>query len=220
MAKIDKSFIKRNLALIIVAVLALMAVVSTATTVNTHKRNITAQQEKITHLRSELAIKEADSAKKTEEATQKATGVEGQRKQKDDAAADELFKVLFSWSDYASYMKNRATLVETYKLSESDPVLKTFMPKVEDRADSAGKHYNQIDSNKMNSAFVKSTTRVVSIGGTDYRYFAVVEASTTGTASSTEKVSSFYMLNYTVNADGKISKLTVTRMAEAPTRLS
>lgn len=215
----DKSKIKQNIVPIIAAVVALVSIVFLASSNANNSKVLTAQREKITQLRSDLAVKEASAELNKAQIRKASTGVDAERKTKDDQKAEEMFRTALSWSSYSEYMAARTKLMQVYGFTSDSPMLKTIMPEVKDSTDANGKHYNEIDTLGRNSTFDKMESRVSAINATTYSYFAVVSASTRG---GTDKAvaKSYYVVTYAIDADGAVSKVTLTPMPQAPTTVS
>lgn len=174
-----------------------------------------AQVTKINQLKNDLGVKEAAAQKTREEVNQDATGIDAQRKKKDDEIIKQIMGAALTWNSYQSYMDGRTKLMTGFGIKEDSPLLKTMMPKVENRTDPSGKSYNVIDTQSLNSRFEGIDTRVSMVKVTDYSYFGIVKAKTKSKVGNTE-VDVFYAVSYTFDANGKLLDLKIDTVPEAP----
>lgn len=158
-------------------------------------------------IKNELATLGTSRAKTTYEAVGEGTGVDLERVQADKAKIEGFLKKIFTWSSYDEYMKMRESLKTEYNIKEDSSLLTSFLPTFPDRVDGNGKHYNEIDTNKLQITFDKLVIYPVSIG-TSYKYLAEVDVVSTSQTGGQGTAHAF--MEITIDANGNISDITAT----------
>lgn len=158
-------------------------------------------------VKNELATLGTSKEKTTYEAVGAGTGIDLERVGQDKAKIEGFLRKIFTWSSYDEYMKMRETLKSEYNVKEDSSLLTTFLPTFPDRVDGNGKHYNEIDTNKLQITFDKLVLYPVSIG-TSYKYIAEVDMTSTSQTGGQGTAHAF--MEITIGADGNISDITAT----------
>lgn len=158
-------------------------------------------------VKNELATLGTSKEKTTYEAVGEGTGIDLERVGQDKAKIEGFLRKIFTWSSYDEYMKMRETLKSEYNVKEDSSLLTTFLPTFPDRVDGNGKHYNEIDTNKLQITFDKLVLYPVSIG-TSYKYIAEVDMTSTSQTGGQGTAHAF--MEITIGADGNISDITAT----------
>lgn len=210
-----KGNLKKYIFLVLAGLLAFASVTGAYMSSTGNSSVEQAQVLKINKLKNDLAVKEAAAQKSREEVNQNATGIDAERKKKDDDQIHQLLQTALTWDSYDSYMQARGKLMTGFGIQEDSDLLKKMMPKVDNRTDPSGKSYNVIDTQQLNSRFNAIDTRVSLIKVTDYSYFGIVSASTKSKVGSTE-VTVYYAVSYTFDANGKLLDLKIDTVPEAP----
>ena len=158
-------------------------------------------------VKNELATLGTSKEKTTYEAVGAGTGIDLERVGQDKAKIEGFLRKIFTWSSYDEYMKMRETLKSEYNVKDDSSLLTTFLPTFPDRVDGNGKHYNEIDTNKLQITFDKLVLYPVSIG-TSYKYIAEVDM--TSTSQTGGQGTAYAFMEITIGADGNISDITAT----------
>ena len=158
-------------------------------------------------VKNELATLGTNKEKTTYEAVGEGTGIDLERVAQDKAKIEGFLRKIFTWSSYDEYMKMRETLKSEYNVKDDSSLLTTFLPTFPDRVDGNGKHYNEIDTNKLQITFDKLILYPVSIG-TSYKYIAEVDMTSTSQTGGQGTAHAF--MEITIGANGNISDITAT----------
>ena len=158
-------------------------------------------------VKNELATLGTSKEKTTYEAVGAGTGIDLERVGQDKAKIEGFLRKIFTWSSYDEYMKMRETLKSEYNVKDDSSLLTTFLPTFPDRVDGNGKHYNEIDTNKLQITFDKLVLYPVSIG-TSYKYIAEVDMTSTSQTGGQGTAHAF--MEITIGAEGNSSDITAT----------
>ena len=129
-------------------------------------------------VKNELATLGTSREKTTYDAVSVGTGIDLERIANDKAKIEGFLKKIFTWSSYDEYMKMRESLKSEYNIKEDSTLLTSFLPTFPDRVDGNGKHYNEIDTNKLQITYDKLVLYPVSVGAS-YKYIAEVDMTST-----------------------------------------
>ena len=158
-------------------------------------------------VKNELATLGTSREKTTYDAVSVGTGIDLERVANDKAKIEGFLKKIFTWSSYDEYMKMRESLKSEYNIKEDSTLLTSFLPTFPDRVDGNGKHYNEIDTNKLQISYDKLVLYPVSVGAS-YKYIAEVDMTSTSQTGGQGTAHAF--MEITVGADGNISDITAT----------
>lgn len=158
-------------------------------------------------VKNELATLGTSREKTTYDAVSVGTGIDLERVANDKAKIEGFLKKIFTWSSYDEYMKMRESLKSEYNIKEDSTLLTSFLPTFPDRVDGNGKHYNEIDTNKLQISYDKLVLYPVSVGAT-YKYIAEVDMTSTSQTGGQGTAHAF--MEISIGADGNISDITAT----------
>jgi hypothetical protein len=158
-------------------------------------------------VKNELATLGTIREKTTYDAVSVGTGIDLERVANDKAKIEGFLKKIFTWSSYDEYMKMRESLKSEYNIKEDSTLLTSFLPTFPDRVDGNGKHYNEIDTNKLQITYDKLVLYPVSVGAS-YKYIAEVDMTSTSQTGGQGTAHAF--MEISIGADGNISDITAT----------
>lgn len=158
-------------------------------------------------VKNELATLGTSREKITYDAVSVGTGIDLERVANDKAKIEGFLKKIFTWSSYDEYMKMRESLKSEYNIKEDSTLLTSFLPTFPDRVDGNGKHYNEIDTNKLQISYDKLVLYPVSVGAS-YKYIAEVDMTSTSQTGGQGTAHAF--MEISIGADGNISDITAT----------
>ena len=158
-------------------------------------------------VKNELATLGTSREKTTYDAVSVGTGIDLERVANDKAKIEGFLKKIFTWSSYDEYMKMRESLKSEYNIKEDSTLLTSFLPTFPDRVDGNGKHYNEIDTNKLQISYDKLILYPVSVGAS-YKYIAEVDMTSTSQTGGQGTAHAF--MEISIGADGNISDITAT----------
>ena len=158
-------------------------------------------------VKNELATLGTSREKTTYDAVSVGTGIDLERIANDKAKIEGFLKKIFTWSSYDEYMKMRESLKSEYNIKEDSTLLTSFLPTFPDRVDGNGKHYNEIDTNKLQITYDKLVLYPVSVGAS-YKYIAEVDMTSTSQTGGQGTAHAF--MEISIGADGNISDITAT----------
>lgn len=158
-------------------------------------------------VKNELATLGTSREKTTYDAVSVGTGIDLERVANDKVKIEGFLKKIFTWSSYDEYMKMRESLKSEYNIKEDSTLLTSFLPTFPDRVDGNGKHYNEIDTNKLQISYDKLVLYPVSVGAS-YKYIAEVDMTSTSQTGGQGTAHAF--MEISIGADGNISDITAT----------
>ena len=158
-------------------------------------------------VKNELATLGTSREKTTYDAVSVGTGIDLERVANDKAKIEGFLKKIFTWSSYDEYMKMRESLKSEYNIKEDSTLLTSFLPTFPDRVDGNGKHYNEIDTNKLQISYDKLVLYPVSVGAS-YKYIAEVDMTSTSQTGGQGTAHAF--MEISIGADGNSSDITAT----------
>ena len=158
-------------------------------------------------VKNELATLGTSREKTTYDAVSVGTGIDLERVANDKAKIEGFLKKIFTWSSYDEYMKMRESLKSEDNIKEDSTLLTSFLPTFPDRVDGNGKHYNEIDTNKLQISYDKLVLYPVSVGAS-YKYIAEVDMISTSQTGGQGTAHAF--MEISIGADGNISDITAT----------
>ena len=149
-------------------------------------------------VKNELATLGTSKEKTTYDAVSVGTGIDLERVANDKAKIEGFLKKIFTWSSYDEYMKMRESLKSEYNIKEDSTLLTSFLPTFPDRVDGNGKHYNEIDTNKLQITYDKLVLYPVSVGAS-YKYIAEVDMTSTSQTGGQGTAHAFMEITIGVN---------------------
>lgn len=163
-------FMGMGLAVLVLAIVLIANVVSGSGRSSTLKD----QRTEITNLSNQVESQRASVQAGSSSVVQQTTGIDLERKDKDDAVIREFAKLVTTWSTHDEYTAMRAEVMEKYALSESSRFATVFLPSYGSITDGAGVEHNLIDYNKISCSYRGMKSIVSGISGGQYSYFVIV----------------------------------------------
>lgn len=198
---------------IIAVVMLIFAFAFYAIATGSQQSVLNAANEKYAQLTNKKSMLEAALSTSNAEAVRSGTGMDAQRKVKDDGAAEELAKLVTTWDSKKSYDEARKNAMSKYGLKADGTFMKTFMPEVVELDSATGKGTtNEIDANGSNMTYQDMTSYVTKISGDKYTYLAKVNVSGSNKAGNTATKSLMFI--YTTDANHKLSDIDGYRLAQ------
>lgn len=135
------------------------------------------------------------------------TGMNGHRKESDDAMMKDVFSLATNWSGSAEYMKNRERLMDRYEWATEDTWFMTnFFPALV-LQDSAGNPMTSwVDTEGLNMSFAALYTDVVAIQDGTYSYIGELLTQSRGPNGAGAQVGRAFV-SYDTAEDGTVSNL-------------
>lgn len=202
-----QGFFARNILVIICALMAVAAIISASISVETADENVAESKAELEQVRQEATELEQEADENTVAVVKEVSGVDLERKSADDKVASELMGLATSWSTGKEYNENRASIIRRFKLDEGSAFMKTFMPDQRCRTTTDGTEICMIDADGLSSDFVKLTSSVIKVKGSNYTYFGVATISTPSSDGSVS-ISTQNPVIYTVDGQGTITEIT------------
>lgn len=177
------------------------------------QKELAAANDKYAYLSNKKSMLKAALATSNADAVRSGTGMDAQRKVKDNNAAEELAKLVTTWDSKKSYDTARKDAMTKYDLKADGTFMKTFMPEVvELNSATDNGTTNEIDANGSNMAYQDMTSYVTKIAGDKYTYLAIVNVSSSDKAGNTATKSLMFI--YTTDANHKLSGIEGYRLAQ------
>lgn len=203
-----RKFVMRNLAVIIVAVLLVIAWLALSSVSSNRDAMLQSQRSEIVSLKQELTLEQDKTATERNAAIAEATGgMDADVKAADDRAMTELMKKALTWDGLREYLSRRDEVMKEYGFAADSEFMTAFMPGEAEgavRTAPSGKTYSDFDAS-ISSEFVSLESYVTSITSGSYSYFAVVQMRSKS-SSGAKTADGQVMLVYDM-IDGKPSNL-------------
>lgn len=126
------------------------------------------------------------------------------RKQAHDRRAEDLMRTVTTWSNGAEYDQARTSVKDRFGLAEDSPLLSTLLPEQSCNTTGEGERICEVDAANTSSRFADLDSKLVSLDGDRYSYFAMVEITTESNSTGVNGTTTIPM-TYTVSGDNKIS---------------
>lgn len=199
-----------------VGVLAVTGMV--ASSINgSHDADLAKQQNEITSLKSQIDVTNLDRQAKVNKVKSQVVGLSSERQSGDNKAIEGLMSKATTWSSYTEYMAARDDIKKTYKLDEKSSFLSTFMPKIGNLQDGMGTNYNKIDTEHLNAKMTGFSSSIVKVAGLSYSYIGLASIETT--SANKGKATTYSLVEYTTDAQHKLSKISAYPVLTDPTIL-
>lgn len=197
---------------IIAVVMLILAFAFYILATGSQQSELNAANDKYSELTNKKSMLEAALATSNAEAIRSGTGMDAQRKAKDDIAAEKLAKLVTTWDSKKSYDAARKEVMSKYDLKADSSFMKTFMPEVVELDSATGKGTtNEIDANGSNMTYQKMASYVIKIAGDKYTYLAPVSVSSSN--KSGDSASKTLMFIYTTDAKHNLSNIEGYKLA-------
>lgn len=166
---------------------------------NSYTDQLAAQQTSIDTLTTQITLASAAQAANSNQAVHSATGMDMERKIRDDGIAEKFMSRVLTFTGYAEYQDMRKSVMADYGLTTQDQFVKSFLQSGQsaygENADSLSSQYSDMTS---------MCYRVDEDTGM-YYYFTKVNCIASGAYGGNGTVTSVFM--YTVDADGNLANL-------------
>lgn len=167
-----------------------------------HNEDLLAQSAMISKLQAELKEKGGEEAAETKkEEPPQDSGLNLDRVSQDREVSETFFKSILTWKTYEEYSRIREMLMENYAISEQDPMMTEFMPKVDESM-----------FRGENLEYKAQDTYVTDIAGSNYTYFSIVTVSSRGKSGGTADGKIGFL--YSIDKDGRISNLSAHTLTD------
>lgn len=197
---------------IIALVMLILAFAFYILATGSQQSELNAVNDKYSELTNKKSMLEAALATSNAEAIRSGTGMDAQRKAKDDIAAEKLAKLVTTWDSKKSYDAARKEVMSKYDLKSDSSFMKTFMPEVVELDSATGKGTtNEIDANGSNMTYQKMASYVIKIAGDKYTYLAPVSVSSSN--KSGDSASKTLMFIYTTDVKHNLSNIEGYKLA-------
>lgn len=197
---------------IIALVMLILAFVFYLLATGSQQSELDAANDKYSELTNKKSMLEAALATSNAEAIRSGTGMDAQRKAKDDIAVEKLAKLVTTWDSKKSYDAARKEVMSKYDLKADSSFMKTFMPEVVELDSATGKGTtNEIDANGSNMTYQKMASYVIKITGDKYTYLAPVSVSSSNKAG--DSASKTLMFIYTTDVKHNLSNIEGYKLA-------
>lgn len=202
-----KSFLARNALVLICAVMAVVAIIGSAISIEQANSRIESSKGVLEQEKTEVTTTQEESREAQVEVVKDTSGVDLERKLVDDETASTLMGLATTWSSGEQYNKNRATIIDRYGIAENSAFLSTFMPDQRCRETTDGTELCLIDTDDLELRFVRMESSIIDVKGGTYTYFAIATVSAPSTDGSSS-VNTENPIIYTTDVDGKITTIT------------
>ncbi|MDO4773314.1 MAG: hypothetical protein Q4A72_07140 [Bacillota bacterium] len=167
-----------------------------------HNEDLLAQSAMISKLQAELKEKGGEEAAETKkEEPPQDSGLNLDRVSQDREVSETFFKSILTWKTYEEYSRIREMLMENYAISEQDPMMAEFMPKVDESM-----------FRGENLEYKAQDTYVTDIAASNYTYFSIVTVSSRGKSGGTADGKIGFL--YSIDKDGRISNLSAHTLTD------
>lgn len=167
-----------------------------------HNEDLLAQSAMISKLQAELKEKGGEEAAETKkEEPPQDSGLNLDRVSQDREVSETFFKSILTWKTYEEYSRIREMLMENYAISEQDPMMAEFMPKVDESM-----------FRGENLEYKAQDTYVTDIAASNYTYFSIVTVSSRGKSGETADGKIGFL--YSIDKDGRISNLSAHTLTD------
>lgn len=196
---------------IVATVMLILAFAFYTMATGSQQQKLDTTREKYAQLSNKKSMLEAALATRDAKAVQAGTGMDAQRKAKDDKAAAEFARLVSTWDSKKSYDAARKKAIAKYHLKKDGMFLKTFMYDVPSMKNADGKGtFNEIDASGLNMAYQSMSSYVTKIVGDKYTYLATVKVSSSSKSGNT--ANGDWMLIYTTDGNHELSNIEAYRI--------
>ena len=196
-----------------------------STTQASMQNDINNKQSELKTIQSKITMAQATTQTNSEKVIADTTGVDQAMIEKDNAAAQQLFKLAFTWDSYNKYVQVRNDVMSQYGFSEDSEFMTKLLPEVKQYTTQTYAGPDEIlDADQMQQYMQTTTTDDITINGLNMSYntmnSCVSNVTTNGyeyltrvTVTSTSKVgatvSRAITLGYVVDANEKLQDIKV-----------
>ena len=203
-----KKFIQDNMVVVVFGVIALVVALASSMMISINNGNVSNQEARIAELENQISLAEVGLDKEREAVVKEATGVDANRKARDERYMRDIVSTATTWSDFQAYQTARRTIINDYGIAEDSDFMQVFMPDPSQYENSEGESTNEIDSNKLNMSFDSMETYVSDIVGEKYSYVSIARIKTRS-LDQDATADTYDIILYTTNEDGSLDSMTV-----------
>lgn len=200
-----KVLLQKYMGVVIAACVIIFTVIVSIVITSTQNDTVARLEASVAALQSQIILRQQTVASNEAKSVQSVTGLNKNRTVKDDEIITDLFRQIFTWSSYDEYNTIRENLSKQYGVSLKGSFMTQFMPEVIDSTDSAGVHYNRIDTFGLNMSYENMESYCTHIRGDVYSYAAFVKISSSDKDGNTGY--NRFMVTYDIDVDGMIANL-------------
>lgn len=155
------------------------------------------QRRQVIDLENQLAVKQAELDTTQHAVIRDLTGLDMDRKAKDDEVARAFISRVTTWNGIDEYKAMRADVIKEYNLNSTSSFLTVFLP------GTPGAHI--LSGMEYSCRYDSMDSQVYSINADVYSYFTKVKFVAAGPGGGTATVTVIFM--YTVDGDGNIGNM-------------
>ena len=187
--------------------------------------NLSQKQSELKSLESKVSLAQATTQTKSEQVIANTTGIDQSMVEKNNAAAQQLFKLAFTWDSYDAYVKVRDNVKNQYGFSDDSEFMQKVLPVVEqyttyryegpkvvgDDVDTSeymkSEVTDDITLNGLNMSYSTMNSCVSNVTTDGYEYLTRVTVSSTSKVGAT--VTRAFTLGYVVDSNEKLQDIKV-----------
>lgn len=196
--------IKSNIIKIVAVIIFIIVVfVVRGLIIKGYKNDYVQTHQRLMELENSRAIAGNARVEQKNEILKSTTNLDSKRQARDDEIMSNLFKQLFTWSNSKEYEKVR--LAMSNKVDKK--VLDELMPKQVVVDDGRGHKIDDINTYGISLTYMGMKSNVVNMNMGKYEYLTEVKVEGSDKAKNT--ASTTYLISYSVDKNGKVSKLKI-----------
>lgn len=170
-----KSFIQRNVILLLLAVVFAVLAIGYGVTVSNNGREIAAAQSQLTELTVKKEAQNLDVRTEQQGVLDDVLGTDNQRLVADHKIITDLLTTMATWESGAEYTEAWEKVERKYKLPADGQFLSTFFPAPVFNTSSSGETFYLIDAQKLNSSLGSLDIKPLGVKGTAYSYMVMAD---------------------------------------------
>lgn len=198
---------RKDRAFVILGVCSILILILVACVLGMQERSygltLEQQRRQVVDLENQLSVKQAELDTTQHTVIRDLTGLDANRKAKDDEVARVFISKVTTWNGIDEYKTMRSEVVKEYNLNSTSSFLTVFLPS------SPGAHI--ISGVEYSCRYDSMESQVYNINADVYSYFTKVSFVAAGPGGGTATVTAIFM--YTVDADGNIGNLNAYGLA-------
>ena len=189
------------------------------------QNDIDSKQSELKAIQSKITMAQATTQTNSEKVVADATGIDQSMVEKDNAAAQQLFKLAFTWDSYEKYTQVRQNVISQYGFSEDSEFMTKILPEVKqftletyngpnvELSDAEREKYmktvttDDITDNGLNMSYSTMNSCVSNVTTDGYEYLTRVTVSSTSKVGAT--VTRAFTLGYVVDSNEKLQDIKV-----------
>lgn len=199
-----KSFIQRNVVLMLLAAVLAVLSVSYFVTASANNVAITTQKTELVTLEKKQAAKATAARLEQQGVMDEVSGTDGERIVADTAIITDFLRTVATWNSGADYTAAREKLERRYKLPADGQFMTVFFPVPVYNTDTSGKTFYFIDEMGLNSTLGEIDVKSLGVKGTAYSYMVTADIRSSSKDNKTSAGNSSIIF-ITVDGDGVIS---------------